>query len=62
MYLLISIGLFLLFVANVAMGSVNGQSLLGDVSEMLLLMAVAVFFVAAILRAQRTASQSKVDD
>lgn len=62
MYLWISIGLFLLFVGNVAMGSINGQPLLNDVSEMLLLMAVSGFFVAAILRAQRDANYSKSED
>ena len=62
MYLWISIGLFVLFVGNVAMGSVNDQAILGDVSEMLLLMAVAGFFVAAILSAERTANQSKSDE
>ncbi len=62
MYLWISIGLFLLFVSNVAMGSINGQAFMGDVSEMLLLMAAAGFFVAAILSAERTASQSKIDE
>lgn len=62
MYLWISVGLFLLFVGNVAMGSINGEPLLGDVSEMLLLMAVSGFFVAAILRSQRDANHLKAKD
>lgn len=62
MYLWMSIGLFLLFVGNVATGSINGQAILGDISEMLLLMAATGFFVAAILSAERTANQSKIDE
>lgn len=52
----------MLFVGNVSMGSVNGQAVLGDVSEMFLLMTVSGFFVAAILKAQRDAKQSEVDE
>ena len=58
MFLWVSIGLFALFVGNILLGSMNGQPLIGDVSEMLLLVAASVFFVAAILKAERE-SKSK---
>ncbi|MGB0866078.1 MAG: hypothetical protein ACPGSC_06185 [Granulosicoccaceae bacterium] len=53
MYLLTSIALFALFAANVLMGSLNDAAFLNDVSEMLLLLCVSIFFVAAILKAER---------
>ncbi len=52
MYLGISMGLFLLFVANVLQGSMSGMAFLSDVSEMLLLAAVSVSFVFAMLKAE----------
>ena len=57
MYLWVSIGLFSLFVGNVVTGSISGSPFLGDVSEMLLLALACIFFVAAILRAERIAHQ-----
>lgn len=53
MYLGVSMGLFLLFAANVLKGSMGGAAFLSDVSEMLLLAAVSVSFVFAMLKAER---------
>jgi len=58
MYLMISGVLFLLFVGNILMGSLGGSAFLGDISEMLLLAAVSVFFVAAVLKARREELES----
>lgn len=41
--------LFLIFAANVVMGSAAGAPFMGDVSEMLVLFGASVAFVAAIL-------------
>lgn len=49
--------LFVIFAVNVGLGSFADASFLGDVSEMLLLLAVAVLFVIAIL--QREAASKK---
>lgn len=42
--------LFVIFVSNVVYGATTGTILMGDVTEMLVLFAASVFFVAAILR------------
>lgn len=61
MYLMVSLALFLLFTANVLKGSMTGAPFLGDVSEMLLLLAVSVSFVAAIIKAQQDENKSESD-
>lgn len=58
MYLGVSMGLFLLFVANVLKGSMSGTAFLGDVSEMLLLAAVSVSFVFAMLKAEHKKNET----
>ena len=50
MFLLISAGLFAVFIANVVIGATGGTIFLTDVGEMLLLFAASVFFVAAVLK------------
>lgn len=50
MYLVLAIILFGSFAANVAMGSIGETPFLGDVGEMLLLLATSLAFVAAILK------------
>ena len=45
-----AITLFIVFAANVGLGSFADASFLGDVGEMLLLFAVAFLFVIAILQ------------
>lgn len=62
MYLGISMGLFLLFVANVLQGSMGGAAFLSDVSEMLLLAAVSVSFVFAMLKAERKEKEKKTSN
>ena len=47
--------LFLAFVANVVLGAMTGTPILGDVSEMLVLFAASICFVAAILRREAAA-------
>lgn len=50
MWLLGSILLFAVFVANVAIGAQWGSAFLGHVSEMLVLFAASALFVVAILK------------
>lgn len=50
MALVLAALLFAVFAANVVMGSLGGSAFLGDVGEMLTLLAASVAFVAAILR------------
>jgi hypothetical protein len=50
MALIISAILVVIFVANVAIGSIDGNPILGNVSEMLLLFAASISFVVAILK------------
>lgn len=60
MLLIVSAVLFCLFAANVALGSMGAGVVLGDVSEMLVLFAASIFFVAAIL--QREAAEKDKKD
>ena len=59
----ISLGLFLLFFANVVIGSFGQAVFLSDIPEMLTLFAACIFFVIGILfrerRAKEQSSQSK---
>lgn len=55
MMMAIAAFLFVVFFTNVAMGAFGGGVFLGDVPEMLLLASSAVFFVAAILKAEASA-------
>jgi hypothetical protein len=57
MSLLGAVILFVVFAINVGLGSFADASFLNDVGEMLLLLAVAVLFVAAIL--QKEAASKK---
>ncbi|MDU8911586.1 hypothetical protein [Aestuariicoccus sp. MJ-SS9] len=41
---------FVIFAANVALGSATGEPFLSDIGEMLVLMVAAVLFVVAILK------------
>ena len=55
MLLILALCLFALFGTNVALGSMDMGGFLGDVSEMLFLLAASISFVAAIL--QREAAE-----
>ncbi|NRA99294.1 MAG: hypothetical protein HRU32_05635 [Rhodobacteraceae bacterium] len=55
MALLISAVLFLAFFGNVLLGAMTGSPILNDVSEMLLLFAASIAFVAAILKREAQA-------
>lgn len=59
MSLLVSAALFAIFATNVAIGSFGGTPFLGDVGEMLLLLATTMTFVVAILKSEATRRQGK---
>lgn len=50
MFLTASAVMFVLFAANVAMGAFTQSAPLGDIGEMLVLLAAATLFVVAILK------------
>lgn len=50
MFLVLSGLTFALFAANVALGAFTGNAFLGDVGEMLVLLAASALFVVAILK------------
>lgn len=50
MTLMLSLILFLVFAANVALGAFTGAPILGDIGEMLVLFAASAVFVVAILQ------------
>ena len=49
MFLAASAIVFVLYFANVALGAFAGSAFLGDVGEMLVLLAASILFVVAIL-------------
>ena len=55
MALLAAIALFLIFLANVLVGAIAGSPMFGDVTEMIILFAASICFVAAILRSEANA-------
>lgn len=55
MALLAATALFLVFIANVVVGAFAGTPMFGDVTEMLILFAASICFVAAILRREADA-------
>ena len=50
MFLAASVAAFAVYFANVALGAFAGGGFLGDVSEMLVLLAASILFVVAILQ------------
>lgn len=50
MFLAASIAVFLVYFANVTLGAFAGRAFLGDVGEMLALLAASILFVVAILK------------
>lgn len=50
---------FTLFIAHIFIGSLGGASLVGDVGELTILIFSVVFFVAAILKAEREANANR---
>ena len=50
MFLVASIVVFAIYFANVALGAFADSAFLGDVGEMLVLLAASVLFVVAILK------------
>lgn len=51
--------LFLAFFANVVLGALGGNAVLGDVGEMLVLFAASIAFVAAILNREAAARKDQ---
>ncbi len=54
--------LFGVFAANVVAGAFLGGAFLGDVTEMLILLATSVVFVAAVLKREARAGMEPSDD
>jgi len=50
MFLAASAIVFVIYFANVALGALAGNAILGDVGEMLVLFAASILFVVAILQ------------
>lgn len=50
--------LFFIFAVNVGLGSIQGTTFLGDVGEMLVLLATAILFVVAILEREAAAKNA----
>lgn len=59
MRLALALILFAIFGANVVLGSVGAGGFLGDVPEMLTLLAASIAFVAAILQREAAEKRSK---
>lgn len=54
--------LFGVFAINVVAGAFFGGPFLGDVTEMLFLLATSVFFVAAVLKREARTAAARTDD
>jgi hypothetical protein len=63
MALIVAALLVVVFVANVVIGSVSGDPILGNVAEMLLLFGASISFVTAVLKkeAERDAAKQNQD-
>ena len=58
MFMIMAIGFFAIFLANVLLGAFGQAQFLGDVGEMLVLFAASMAFVVVILQ-RETAEKSK---
>jgi hypothetical protein len=59
MALIIAALLVLVFVVNVAIGSISGNPILGNVAEMLLLFGASISFVTAVLKKEAERDHAK---
>lgn len=59
MFLGLTVVTFFLFVGHIFIGSVWGTSLVGDVGELLILLCASIFFVVAILQAEKAEKSKK---
>ena len=50
MYLIVSLGVFIIYFANVAVGAYTRSPVLGDVAEMVVLFVASILFVVGILK------------
>ncbi|MEM7442401.1 MAG: hypothetical protein AAF414_03605 [Pseudomonadota bacterium] len=62
MALIIAALFLIIFVANVTLGSITGDPLLGNVAEMCLLLVASIAFVAAILKKEAAENQNLNND
>ena len=60
MFMLLTIGLFLIFVTNVVLGAFGGPQFLTDVGEMITLFSASIAFVVVIL--QREAEEKRKNE
>ena len=60
MFLILSVVIFAVCIANVFLGATGGSPFVGDVSEMLILFAAVIAFVIAVL--QREAAERNQND
>ena len=61
MFLISTLALFAVFTANVAIGAAGGAQFMGDVGEMLTLLAASLCFVVVTLK-REAADKSKQDN
>lgn len=59
MFLFAAMIVFLVYFANVAAGALLDRVILGDVGEMLVLLAASIFFVIAIVKKEADRTKSK---
>lgn len=59
LFLVLSVGLFAVFAANVALGASGSTQYLGDVGEMLVLFAASIAFVIATLKREANEKSEK---
>ena len=59
MALAISLILFAIFVSSVALGALADSAFMGDVGEMIVLLAASLAFVVAILKSEEKAAAAK---
>ncbi|MEQ6250290.1 hypothetical protein ABMC89_15450 [Sulfitobacter sp. HNIBRBA3233] len=59
MFLAASIIVFVIYFSNVALGAFAGAAFLGDVGEMLVLLAASILFVVAILKKEADRKNKK---
>jgi len=59
MTLAVAAVLFAIYISNVVAGAIFRSPFMGDVPEMLVLLCASLFFVAAILRAERKSKEAR---
>ncbi|MDU8945463.1 hypothetical protein [Ovoidimarina sediminis] len=62
MFIVITLGLFSVFLANVVLGAFGGTQFMGDVGEMLVLFGASLAFVVVILQREAAAKNNNQTD